>query len=190
MQKRTQQRPSDHCVGVHHAGFVEPLPDWDSTGTIAESWHAVVYRRDESGTDIPYRVRIDRFYTDDWALTVYDDTSGTPIRGGQNIAVADYENAWRRAYRLIHGPSEQVRAGARCIVRQAILARLPDEPDICQFDEAQLRTVAQLIPEAIRIAAIRWYDRVHDTVSRETRIEQANLAIEWARAEPVRIDEE
>lgn len=60
----------------------EQAPQFDSTGTIAESWFAEV-----DG----YHVRIDRFHEGGYAYTVERD--GNPLRNAENESADSWENA-------------------------------------------------------------------------------------------------
>ncbi len=71
-------------IAWHH----EDRPGWDGTGTIAESWHAVLRG---------YPCRIDRFTDQEgggYAYTI-TDANGNPLRGSENEAADSFDEAER-----------------------------------------------------------------------------------------------
>lgn len=69
----------------------ETRPDWDGTGTVAESWTAEVGR---------YVIRVDRFVDEQgWAYTVTRD--GNPLRAAENESAESFEDAEERTIAVL-----------------------------------------------------------------------------------------
>lgn len=73
----------------------ENHPDWDSTGTVAESWYATWY-----ATAGKYACRIDRF-TDDQGFAYTIEYDGNPVRHGENEPADSFDAAESAILRLL-----------------------------------------------------------------------------------------
>lgn len=79
----------------------ENLPDWDSSGTVAESWYAQVGK---------YACQIDRFKDEDGGGYAYTVTlDGSPIRDGENEPAESFEDAEEAIRRLLADRPESPR---------------------------------------------------------------------------------